>query len=72
MEFSSSHEEESSILCSGQHLKKSRTDVTDAESNTINSGKFLICLYDYNWIAIFIIKIIKKNLYNDRLYILLN
>ncbi|XP_037038326.1 B-cell lymphoma/leukemia 11A isoform X3 [Bradysia coprophila] len=36
LELSSSHEEASSIS-SGQPLKRSRTDVTDAESNTINS-----------------------------------
>lgn len=38
LELSSSHEEGSSIS-SGQPLKRSRTDTTDAESNTINSGK---------------------------------
>lgn len=38
LELSSSHEETGSIL-SGKPLKRSRTDTTDAESNTINSGK---------------------------------
>ncbi|KAJ6634697.1 B-cell lymphoma/leukemia 11B, partial [Pseudolycoriella hygida] len=36
LELSSSHEDGSSIS-SGQPLKRSRTDMTDAESNTINS-----------------------------------
>lgn len=39
MELSSSNEEESSVS-SGKPLKRSRTEVADAESNTIHSGKF--------------------------------
>lgn len=37
MELSSSHDDESSLM---KPLKRSRTDVADAESNTVHSGKF--------------------------------
>lgn len=40
MELSSSNEEECSVS-SGKQLKRSRTEVADAESNTIHSGKSL-------------------------------
>lgn len=36
MELSSSHDDESSLM---KPLKRSRTDVADAESNTVHSGK---------------------------------
>lgn len=39
MDTSSSHEEESPISSGHQQLKKSRTEVADAESNTTNSGE---------------------------------
>lgn len=34
------HEEDSSSVSSGQPLKRSRTEVADAESNTTHSGKY--------------------------------
>lgn len=41
MECSLNNYDDNSVL-SGQACKKSKIDVVDAESNTVNSGKFLI------------------------------
>lgn len=41
MDCSLNNDDDNSVL-SGQPCKKSKIDVVDAESNTVNSGKFFL------------------------------